>query len=633
MILALSHIAKAFIDDVVIKDATFHIEDRQMAALVGNNGAGKTTLFRIITGQLEADSGQVIFAKDKSMGCLSQHTDLESDATVFDEVMSIRQDLLDLETSMRSLEKQIASASGGELDALVRRHSALQDRFDQENGYALESEVTGILKGLGFSEREFTLPVSALSGGEKTRIALGKLLLVKPDLLLLDEPTNHLDINTTAWLEGYLQNYPGAVFIISHDRYFLDKLVTKVIDLDRGTCYSYNGNYSAFTLKKKAVWEAKLREYEKQQREIRRQEEIIERFRRYNTEEYYVKAKSREKLLEKMERVEKPVEEDNEMHLRLVPNVLSGNDVLSIRGLGKSFGGRVLFEDANIEIKRGERVAVIGDNGTGKSTLLRMIMGSEPLDEGEIEAGAKVFIGYFDQEHQTLSPEKTLFNEISDEYPLMNNTAIRNMLAAFLFTGDDVYKLVGDLSGGEQGRLSLAKIMLSDVNFLILDEPTNHLDMTSKEILENALVSYEGTLLYVPHDRYFINSTATRILELYHGKFLSYLGNYDYYLEKRDEMHALADRDYIREHEKSRDGNLLWQQKKAEEAKKRKAENELRKLEDEISSIEARIRAIDDAFLLPENATDGAKLTKLNADRISLSSLLDEKYALWEKLV
>ncbi len=633
MILALSHITKAFADDEIIRDAAFHIEDRERAALVGNNGAGKTTLFRLITGALEPDSGEVVFAKDKSMGYLSQHTELETDAAIFDEVMSIRQDLLDLEKGMRALEAEIAASEGSALNALVERHSRMQERFDQENGYALESEVTGVLKGLGFTESEFRLPVSALSGGEKTRVALGKLLLVKPDLLLLDEPTNHLDINATSWLENYLQNYPGAVFVISHDRYFLDRLVTKVIDLERGICYVYSGNYTDFTAKKKAVWEAKLREYEKQQREIRRQEEIIERFKRYNTEEYYVKAKSREKLLAKVERVEKPMEEDSEMKLRLVPNVLSGNDVLSIRGLTKGFGGRVLFENADIEIRRGERVAVIGDNGTGKSTLLKMIMGSEEMDGGEIETGSKVFIGYFDQEHQTLSPEKTLFNEISDDYPLMNNTDIRNMLAAFLFTGDDVYKLVGDLSGGEQGRLSLAKIMLSDVNFLILDEPTNHLDMTSKEILENALVSYEGTLLYVSHDRYFINATATRILELYHGKFLSYLGNYDYYLEKRDEMHALADADRKEEESHSGDGRQLFMQKKAEEAKKRKAENDLKKLEDEIANIEDRIRAIDEALVLPENATDSEKLIELSRDRDSLSCLLDQKYTLWEQLV
>ena len=634
MILALSHITKAFLLDTVIKDATFHIEDRQRAALVGNNGAGKTTLFRIITGNMQADSGEIIFPKDRSLGYLSQHTDLQSEQNIFDEVMSIRRDLLEMETRMRALEHEMEHAAPDQLNEIIRKHSVIQEQFDQENGYALKSEVTGVLKGLGFTEKEFSLPVNALSGGEKTRVALGKLLLLKPDLLLLDEPTNHLDINAISWLENYLSGYPGAVFIISHDRYFLDKLVSKVIDLDRGTCYSYNGSYSDFTVKKKAVWETKLREYEKQQREIRRQEEIIERFRRYNTEEYYVKAKSREKLLSKVERLEKPIEEDNEMRLRLVPNVLSGNDVLSIRNLKKAFGERVLFENANIEIRRGERVAIIGDNGTGKSTLLKMIMGTESLDSGEIEAGSKVYIGYFDQEHQTLSPEKSLFNEISDEYPLLNNTAIRNMLAAFLFTGEDVYKLVGDLSGGEQGRLSLAKIMLSDVNFLILDEPTNHLDMTSKEILENALVSYEGTLLYVSHDRYFINATATRILELYHGHFISYLGNYDYYLEKRDEMHALHDQENDRSKgDELTDSRILWQQKKAEEARKRKAENDLRKLEDEISDLEERIRLIDEQFALPENATDSVKLTNLSKDRENLSVILDQKYALWEELV
>ena len=633
MILNLSHITKAFIDDVVIRDATFHIEDREKSALVGNNGAGKTTLFKIIAGISEADSGDISLAKDKTLGYLAQHTDLQSDASVFDEVMSIRQDVFDLEVRMRELELQMTEADPAALETLLARHARLQEQFDQENGYAIKSEVTGVLKGLGFQESEFTQPVSVLSGGEKTRVALCKLLLIKPDLLLLDEPTNHLDIHATMWLENYLLNYPGAVFIVSHDRYFLDKIVTKVVDLIKGETHTYQGNYSEFTEKKKQIWEAKIREYEKQQREIRRQEEIIERFRRYNTEEYYVKAKSREKLLSHMDRLEKPTEENDEMRLRLIPNVLSGNDVLSIRDLSKGFEGRTLFEHADIEIKRGERISIIGDNGTGKTTLLKMITGLEKPDQGEVVYGSKVFIGYYDQEHQVLNDEKSIFDEISDEHPMMNNTEIRSFLGAFLFTGDDVYKRIGDLSGGEKGRVSLAKLMLSDCNVLILDEPTNHLDMTSREILENALVSYEGTVICVSHDRYFINAVSTRIIELYNKEFLNYIGNYDYYLEKRDEFHERSDlKNRAAQTVTVSAAEIDWRMQKEEQARKRKAENDLRKIEEKIADLEEQIAEIDSQLELPEVVTDADKLNELLTTRGELNTALEEAYTIWETM-
>ena len=633
MILSLNHIKKAFVEDVVIKDATFHIEDREKAALVGMNGAGKTTLFKIIAGIYDADAGDVALKKDASFGYLAQHTDLDSDATVFDEVLSIRKDVFDLESKMRELEQEMTSAAGDDLETLLLRHDRLREQFDRENGYAIKSEVTGVLKGLGFTEEEFDLPVSTLSGGEKTRVALCRLLLIKPELLLLDEPTNHLDIHAATWLENYLLNYPGAVFIISHDRYFLDKIVTKVIDLVNGEAFMYRGNYTDFTKKKKAVWEVKLREYEKQQAEIRRQEAIIERFRRYNTEDYHVKAKSREKLLSHMERLEKPTEENDEMQLRLTPNMVSGNDVLSIRNLKKSFDGRVLFENADIEIKRGERVAIIGDNGTGKTTLLKMINGLLKPDTGEIIYGTKVCLGYYDQEHQVLHEDKSIFDEISDEWPQMNNTQIRNFLAAFLFTEDDVFKLIGDLSGGEKGRVSLAKLMLSDANTLLLDEPTNHLDMTSKEILENALVSYEGTLIYVSHDRYFINATATRIIELYKNTFINYIGGYDYYLEKKDLFHERWETAHLTASSGKEDRALEWRLQKEIQAKKRKAENDLKKVEDSISVLEKEIGDIDEKIQDPDIATDAEKLNALLILRREKSEALDRQYALWETMM
>ncbi|MBO7364333.1 MAG: ABC-F family ATP-binding cassette domain-containing protein [Lachnospiraceae bacterium] len=633
MILQVSHVKKSFLEEPVIRDATFRLEEREKAGLVGNNGAGKSTLFKIISGELSADGGDIAFKKDITTGYLAQHGDLISRRTLFHEVLSVRQDIWDLEARMEALEQDMKTAEGDALEQLIRRHTALREKFDRENGYALQSEITGVLKGLGFSEADFGKAVSAFSGGEKTRIALAKLLLTKPDLLLLDEPTNHLDIHALAWLEGYLSGYPGSVLVISHDRYFLDKLVTKIIDLSQGTTEVYAGNYSSFAEKKKQVWAARIKAYEKQQAEIRHQEEVIEKLRSFNREKSIKRAESREKVLSKIDRLEKPVEEDADMHLVLTPNVRSGTDVLSVRGLRKSFGSRVLFDGAELEIRRGNRVCLIGDNGTGKSTFLKLLTEQLAPDAGEIRYGANVYIGYYDQEHQELSDEKSVFDELHDAYPAMDNTAIRNMLAAFLFTGDDVFKRVGDLSGGEKARLALSKLMLSEANFLILDEPTNHLDMTSREILENALASYEGTVLTVSHDRFFINAVATDILELYRNRFIFYPGNYEYYLEKADAYR----RRYAPEEENAAarnvQGALDWQQQKNEQARKRKLENEQKKLEDRITELEARIGALDEELLDPAIATDAEKLGAIAAEKGALERRLEEAYEAWEAAV
>ncbi|MBR3035738.1 MAG: ABC-F family ATP-binding cassette domain-containing protein [Lachnospiraceae bacterium] len=636
MILSVNHITKAYLLDTVIKDAAFHIEEHEKAALVGLNGAGKSTLFKIIAGLETPDSGEVIFSKGASFGYLSQHSDLISDANVFDEVLSIRKDVLDLEHEMERLEAEMAEESmrGRDISALLKRHASLQERFEQNNGYAIKSEVTGVLKGLGFQEEEFTQSVSSLSGGEKTRLSLAKLLLIKPDILLLDEPTNHLDIHVISWLENYLLNYTGAVFVISHDRYFLDKLVTKVIDLTQGRTYVYQGNYTDFSIKKAEIFEARLKEYENQQREIRHQEAVIATLRSFNREKSIKRARSREKMLSKIERIEKPIEETGEMKLRLKPNVLSGNDVLSIRHLSKQFPEHDLFEDANIEIQRGERICLIGDNGTGKSTLLKMITGIEQPDSGELKYGSNVFIGYYDQEHQTLSDEKTIFEEISDTYPAMTNEEIRSMLGAFLFTGDDVFKKIADLSGGEKGRVSLAKLMLSDANFLILDEPTNHLDMTSKDILENAICAYEGTVLSVSHDRYYINETSTRIIELYHRQFVPYIGDYDYYLEKKDLFHERVDQAFSStENVKSDAGMIDWKKQKEEQARIRKAENDLKKAEEKVTRLEEAIAAIDRQLEDPLIATNAERLNDLLTERGQLAADLEIAYDLWEKCI
>ncbi len=539
MILSCSHVSKSFGTDVVLNDISFHIEENEKAAIVGINGAGKSTLLKIIVGELPSDQGFVTLARGKTMGYLAQHQDLASHQTIYGELLEVKRAVLDMEERIRSLEIEMQSAQGQKLDQMFETYTRLTHQFELENGYGCQSEIIGVLKGLGFSEEDFNRQISTLSGGQKTRVSLGKLLLSRPDIILLDEPTNHLDMNSITWLENYLLNYKGAVIIVAHDRYFLDKVATKIIELDQGQGMVFLGNYTSYSQKKAQVREAKMKAYLNQQQEIRHQEEVIAKLKSFNREKSIKRAESREKMLSKIEVLEKPSEVNDEMALCLKPDILSGNDVITIRNLSKSFGHNHLFSHIDIDIKRGERVSVIGDNGTGKTTLLKIINQMLPADSGQITLGARVHIGYYDQDHQVLHMEKTLFDELQDTYPDLTNTRVRNVLAAFLFTGDDVFKRIGDLSGGERGRVSLAKLMLSNANFLILDEPTNHLDITSKEILEHALNQYTGTVLYVSHDRYFINRTATRILELTGETFINYIGNYDYYLEKRELMNQL----------------------------------------------------------------------------------------------
>ena len=635
MILACQNLKKSFVAAEVIREASFHIEEHEKAALIGINGAGKSTLLKMIIGELAPDSGQVILARGKALGYLAQQQDVSGNQTIYETVLSAKQHILDMEQKMRLLEKQMKAASKEELDALMESYTRLTHAFEMENGYACQSEVAGVLKGLGFGEEEFSKPLSTLSGGQKTRAALGRLLLTKPDLLLLDEPTNHLDMDSIAWLETYLSNYEGAVLIVSHDRYFLDKVVTKVIELENGTAAVFQGNYTAYSQKKAIIRRAAYNAWLNQQQEIRHQEEVIAKLKSFNREKSIKRAESREKMLDKIERIEKPAEVRADMHLHLTPRVQSGSDVLTVRDLSKSFGSNHLFADQNFEIRRGERVAVIGNNGTGKTTLLKILTGMETADTGSFTLGSRVQIGYYDQEHQVLHPDKTAFEEISDAYPAMTNTEIRNLLAAFLFTGDDVFKQVKSLSGGEQGRLSLAKLMLSEANFLLLDEPTNHLDITSKEILEEALQEYTGTVLYVSHDRYFINQTATRILDLCNGTFVNYIGNYDYYLEKREEL----TRAYAPEKEPAKapesapsSASLDWAAQKEEQARKRKKENALKKVEARIAELEQRDREIDDEFNLPETGTNLPRCQELSKEKAAVTEELEGLYEEWEKL-
>ena len=632
MILNCNNIDKTFVDNHVLKNASFHIEDYEKAAIVGINGAGKSTLLKIIVGDMSADSGQVTFAKDKTFGYLAQHQAVDTENSIFDELLTVKQEVLDLEAAIRQTELDMKSAEGDELDALLKKYSSMTHRFEDINGYAYKSEVTGILKGLGFTEAEFTKKVSTLSGGQKTRIALGKLLLQKPDLIILDEPTNHLDLNSIAWLENYLLNYKGAVIIVSHDRYFLDRIATKIVEIDNGVVSSFHGNYSDYATQKEHLRIEQMHAYLNQQREIKHQEEVIEKLRSFNREKSIKRAESREKMLDKIERIEKPTEIKADMKLSLTPRKTSGNDVLQISGLSKAFDKQVLFSNVGFEIKRGEHVAIIGDNGTGKTTLLKIINEILPPDAGTIHLGTNVQIGYYDQEHHVLHMDKTLFEEISDDYPELTNTEIRNTLAAFLFTGEDVFKKIRSLSGGERGRVSLAKLMLSESNFLILDEPTNHLDITSKEILESAINSYKGTVLYVSHDRYFINKTATRILELTQKEFINYIGNYDYYLEKKDILQPTETGETITKIVEPSAEKLDWKLQKELQAKQRKKENDLKKCEDRIEVLEEKNQALDEEMAKPENATNVAKLQEIAKEKAAIEAELEALYEEWEVL-
>lgn len=636
MILSCNNISKSFGTDVIIKSCSFNIEDHEKAAIVGINGAGKSTLLKIITGIEPADTGLVTLAKDKTLGYLAQQQNLGSDNTIYDELLSVKQYILDMEKELRSIEKRMNTADGDELENLMKKYSDLNHRFEMENGYAYKSEITGVLKGLGFSEEDFTLNVNTLSGGQKTRVALGRLLLAKPDIILLDEPTNHLDMESIRWLENYLLNYNGAVLIVAHDRYFLDKIVSKIIELDNGVATVFSGNYTDYAAKKAILRNMKLKEYLNQQREIKHQEDVITKLKQFNREKSIKRAESREKMLDKIEIVDKPQELNDKMNIKLEPNVVSGNDVLTISGLSKSFDDVTLFDNIDIEIKRGERVALIGNNGTGKTTILKLINGIIEPDSGSIYLGAKVNIGYYDQEHHVLDPDKTIFDEIRDAYPDLNNTQIRNTLAAFLFTNEDVFKYIRDLSGGEKGRVSLAKLMLSNANFLILDEPTNHLDIVSKEILENALNNYTGTVLFVSHDRYFINAAATRIIELSNKTVVNYIGNYDYYLEKRDILSAkpintVSSAD-IEHAKKAADSKASWQEEKVKQAQLKKIKNELKRTEERIANIEERIDELDNMYADPAISSDTAKLMEIHTEKEELSKELDKLYDRWGEL-
>ena len=633
MVLSCNNISKEFVTGPVLKDVSFHINDNEKAAIVGINGAGKSTLLKIIINEMSADSGDVFLAKGAAIGYLAQHQNIDTEMTIFDVMLEVKKDILELSDKMRDLEAKMKQAEGAALDAIYEDYSRATHEFELKNGYAYKSEITGILKGLGFDEEDFNRKVNTLSGGQKTRVYLARLLLSKPDIILLDEPTNHLDMKAIGWLETYLKNFNGAVLIVAHDRYFLDGVAEKIIELNNCKATTFLGNYTDYANKKKALREAELKAYLNQQKEIAHQEAVIEKLRSFNREKSIKRAESREKVLDKIERVDKPAEIDASMKISLKPHKESGKDVLNVENLTKSFD-EVLFENISFEIKKGERVAIIGGNGTGKTTLLKIINGLLLPDSGKIKLGTNVEIGYYDQEHQVLNADKNLFDEISDDYPYLNNTEIRNVLASFLFTKDDVFKLVGSLSGGEKGRLSLAKLMLSEANFLLLDEPTNHLDITSKEILEDALNNYEGTVLYVSHDRYFINKTATRILDLTNKQLLNYIGNYDYYLEKKETMEAalLTANAVENEQAEASVNRQNWQMQKEEQKELRKIQNELKKIEDEVAKLEDANSKLEEELANPDIAANVGKLMELHKQKEANDERINELLERWEEL-
>ena len=636
MILSLSNVSKSYGTDVILEKISFNIEEKEKAAIVGVNGAGKTTLFKIITGEISSDSGDIYFKKDSSFGYLKQNAIPNSEGTIYNEMLAVFSPLIKAEEDLRQMEHEMSHMSGTELKEHMKKYSDLQYKFELMDGYSYKSRIKGVLKGLGFTEDDFDRPVKSLSGGQKTRVYLGSLLLSKPDLLLLDEPTNHLDIESIAWLEDFLRSYTGAVLIISHDRYFLDKIVTKTIEIENKKSHIYEGNYSFYAKNKEINRQIEQHHFVQQQKEIKHQEDVIAKLRSFNREKSIKRAESRQKQLEKMEVVNRPENLPDKMRLKLTPKITSGNDVLHAEGLSKSFDNKTLFSNLDIDIKRGEKTAIVGPNGIGKSTLLKILLGKAEKTTGEIKWGTNVHVGYYDQEQHNFNENNTIFQEISDTYPEMTNGEIRNVLAAFVFEGDDVFKLISSLSGGEKGRISLAKIMLSKANCLILDEPTNHLDIFSKEILENAINNYEGTVLYVSHDRYFINKTATKIIELSKDGVKEYLGNYDYYIEKkntakREEM-LFGEKTHQPEKQEISETKLSYQEQKEQQAKERKLKNQIKKIETEIEETEVKIQALEEELMKPEIATDADKARDLFDQKTDLETHLNELYDKWESI-
>ncbi|MCR4649784.1 MAG: ABC-F family ATP-binding cassette domain-containing protein [Lachnospiraceae bacterium] len=637
MILSFNSVSFSFGENTILNNITFLLNEKEKCALIGDNGTGKSTLLKLIMGEHTPDSGEIVFKKDCTTGYVAQNQDFNSTKSVYEELLDCKKDLIEMENRIRLMEENLKNVSSEEMDDYMNKYHSLTEIFDKKGGYTYKSEINGVLNGLKFTDdREKT--VNLLSGGERTRLMLGKILLTKPDLILLDEPTNYLDIQSVEWLESYLSNVQSAVLFVSHDRYFINKTANKVMEIFGNSLLSFDGNYDDFITKKEQYTETLTSAYENQQREIKHQMEVIKKLRSFNREKSIKRADSRQKMLDKIEVIDKPVNADNEMKLFLTPDIESGKDVLSVKGISKSFEERNLFSNLSFELKKGEHVAIIGANGSGKTTILKIINDYLESDtEASIRFGSNVTIGYFDQQSAVIDDSKTLFDEISDSYPDMTQTEIRNTLGAFLFSNDEVFKKIGVLSGGEKCRVVLAKIMLSKANFLVLDEPTNHLDMTSKTILEDALNAFSGTCLYVSHDRYFINKTADRILSLENGRLVEYLGNYDYFLEKKNQLSAFSVESNTVNTVKTEDENDSvsksdWMEQKKAQSEKRKLENKIKTIEEKIEALENKLSSLEEEMAKPETAVNSAKLNKLCSQQAETNEKLSSLYEEWEEL-
>lgn len=634
IVLSCNNISKAYIVDNIIENISFTINDNEKIGLIGLNGAGKTTLFNVLTGELEYDSGEIIIPKNKKISYLKQNTKIESDKTIFEEMLSMFDDIISMENELRQLEVEISKFTehdeDGMLSNLMDKYTHLNEKFVELDGFSYKSHIRGVLKGLSFNEEDFSKPINILSGGQKTRVMLAKLLLERADILLLDEPTNHLDIEAIAWLEKYLNSFNGAVIIISHDRYFLDNIVNRIMLLENKNIRMYNGNYSEFMVKRKIEIEQAIKKFEEYEKEVERQEEIINRLHAYGSKRNIRQAFSRQKTLDKIKKSERPNYENKKLKLRFSPKLRSGLDILKVENLSKAYDENIIFSSISFNVYRGEKIGIIGPNGIGKSTLLKIIAGKIESNTGIVETGHFVNIGYYDQEQTHLNLENTVIDEIWDDNPKFNYYDIRSLLAQFLFTGDDLFKIISDLSGGEKGRLSLLKLMLSESNFLLMDEPTNHLDIDSKEILEDALSNYDGTVLVVSHDRYFLNKLCTRIIDMTNEGLTEYLGNYDYYLEKKAELEQ-SDDEIIVSRTKTQ---INAERKKDRELRleKKKKEKEIKDIEEKIENNENELALLEEKLCQQSTYNDKTLLKNINEKIQALKAENEELYILWSDI-
>jgi len=638
VVLSCKNISKAYGVDLILDNLTFNINENDKVGLIGANGAGKSTLFKILTSSLEQDSGDIFIDKSKSLGYLAQHLSLDSNNTIYEEVLDVFHDLIKMEEKLNKLEKLMNEPydkNNKEYhDKIIKDYTTYTDLYINRGGYTYKGEIHRVLRGLSFEEEDFNKQINILSGGQKTRVALCKLLLQSPDILLLDEPTNHLDLTAINWLEEYLKAYKGTVLIISHDRYFLDEITNQTFELISGHINCYNGNYSKFIDLRKKEYEVKLKSYNLQQSEIKRQEKIIEKYRSFNREKSIKAAESRQKSLDKIEKIDAPDKLPKPVKINFETQIKSGNDILHLENLSKSYGDITLFTNVEMDIKRGEKIALIGDNGRGKTTLLKIIMDKIQSNSGTKYIGKNVFIGYYDQEQSDLNECNTVLDEVWDEFPEMTTTEVRNSLAAFLFTGDDVFKEISKLSGGEKCKVNLLKLMLSKSNFLLLDEPTNHLDIMSREALEDALLNYDGTVLVISHDRYFLNKVIGKIYELNIDGIKEYLGNYDYYIHKKINPNRFDYEAITSENSKTKTQIHQERKKKKEEEKKLKQEKlKIKNLEKEITALEEEVNSLQEQLCLEEVYSDSGKSEKINKDIINKQKLIENLYSEWENFM